>query len=91
MTEQVAGQEYSAEQFKRSEAVQDLGREVSGLWHNFGYDLTRKNNLCLIEDGTVIYAMGNSVVFESTTDGSRKYLDGLDVGGVGCVTVHPKK
>ena len=72
--------DYTAENFKRTEAVQDLGRETSSLYHNFGYDLTRKNNLCLIEDGTVIYAMGNNVVFESTSDGSRKYLLGLDDG-----------
>ena len=83
--------DYTAEDFKRTEAVQDLGRETSSLYHNFGYDLTRKNNLCLIEDGTVIYAMGNNVVFESTSDGSRKYLLGLDDGGVGCVAVHPNR
>jgi WD40 repeat protein len=82
---------YTAEGFKRGDAVQDLGRETSALYHNFGYDLTKKNNLSMIEVKTAIYALGNNVVFENITTGTRKYLQGLDDGGVGCIAVHPEK
>ena len=82
---------YTPEAFTRDQAVHDLGRETSALYHNFGYDLTRKNNLQLIQDNIVIYSLGNSVVFEDFQLNTRKYLLGLDDGGVGCVAVHPSK
>ena len=82
---------YTPSAFEREEAVHDLGRETSALYHNFGYDLTRKNNLSLIEDNISIYALGNSVVFENFELNTRKYLLGLDDGGVGCVSVHPTR
>ena len=76
---------------RRPQAVPDLGRESSAFFHNFGTDLTRKNNLNLIAPNIVIYGLGNSVVFEDLRDGSRENLLGLDEGGVGCVAVHPSK
>ena len=39
----------------------------------------------------MIYSLGNSVVFEDFQLNTRKYLLGLDDGGVGCVAVHPSK
>ena len=82
---------YNVAQLKRPQAVADLGRDCSALFHNFGADFTRKNNLQLIEQSVVIYALGNTVVFENIEDNTKKYLLGLDDGGVGCVAVHPSK
>jgi WD40 repeat protein len=77
------------EQLRRPQAVPDLGRETSAFFHNFGTDLTRKSNLHLIAPNIIVYALGNSVVFEDITNGTRQHLLGLDEGGVGCVAVHP--
>ena len=83
--------EYDVNQLRRPQAVADLGRETSSLYHNFGTDLTRKNNLCLIESGVIMYVVGNTVVIHELSTGITKTILGLDDGGVGCVAVHPSK
>eukprot|EP00605_Chrysophyceae_sp_TOSAG23-4_P000185 GSChrysophyteH1.ASY1.ANO1.219.1 assembled CDS len=82
---------YNLAMMKRPQAVADLGRECSSLFHNFGVDFTRKNNLCQIEQNVIIYALGNAVIFENFVEKTKKYLLGLDDGGVGCIVVHPSK
>jgi len=83
--------EYEIDALRRPQAVADLGREMSALFHNFGADLTRKNNLCMIENGVLMYALGNTVVIEDVVAGTSKTVLGLDEGGVGCVAAHPSK
>ena len=82
---------YAVESLRRPQAVTDLGRASSALYHTFGLDALRKKNLDLIDERTVVYAVGNAVVFEELGTQLKRYLLGLDEGGVGCVTVHPTK
>ena len=76
---------------RRPQALPDLGRDSSALYHTFGLETQRKKNLHLIEDRKLVYAAGNSVVFEDLETRVKTYLLGLDEGGVGCVAVHPCK
>lgn len=82
---------YAVESLRRPQAVADLGRASSALYHTFGLDALRKKNLDLIDERTIVYAVGNAVVFEELGTQLKRYLLGLDEGGVGCVTVHPTK
>ena len=81
----------SVVKYRRPEAIADLGRSTSALFHIFGTDLARKSNFALIEDEIAVYAVGNSLVFENLVNGFKSYLMGLDDGGVGCVAVHPSR
>lgn len=84
------GKPYAIEELRRAQSVSDVGREVSQLFHTYGLDVQRKKNLHLIDAGkTLVYAAGNAVVFENVESGAKRYLLGLDEGGVGCVTIHP--
>lgn len=84
------GKPYVSEQLRRPQSVSDVGREVSQLFHTYGLDVQRKKNLHLIDAGkTLVYAAGNAVVFEDVESGAKRYLLGLDEGGVGCVSIHP--
>lgn len=80
---------YTVEELRRPQSVADIGRESSALYHTFGLDTLRKKNLQLISERTIVYAVGNAVVFEDLDTKIKKYLLGLDEGGVGCVAVHP--
>lgn len=72
-------------------SVSDLGKEYIALHHVFGADVTRRNNIALIENHRIIYALGNVVVFEDIATGTKEYLLSVDEGGVGCVAVHPSR
>ena len=71
--------------------VADLGRECLALHHTFGVDTTKRGNLYMIENEKIIYATSNAVVFEDVKSGTKKFLMGIDEGGVGCVAVHPSR
>lgn len=82
---------YEMEKIRRPQSVTEVGRECAALYHTFGCDLSRKGNLAIIEDNTIIYATGSSVVFENILGREKRYLMALDEGGVGCVAVHPSR
>jgi cilia- and flagella-associated protein 44 len=86
-----ADDKHALTSYVREETVSDLGRETTSLFHNFGSDITRRDNISLIDDDTIVYPVGNTVVFEELSTGNKRYLLGLDDGGVGCVAVHPSK
>ena len=84
---------YEAKDLREPEHVADLGRECSALHHIIGSDITKKGNIHLITDDIFIHARGNSITFESIvkTNADKKYLLGIDDGGIGCIAVHPSR
>eukprot|EP01041_Mallomonas_annulata_P002802 gene2802-5517_t len=82
---------YEVTKLRRPQCVSELGRECTALHHVFGADLSRKGNLAFINKNVLIYATGNSVVFEDIVLKTKRYLLALDDAGVGCVTVHPSR
>lgn len=72
-------------------SVCDLGKDYVALHHVFGADISRRNNISLIENHRLVYALGNVVVFEDIATGNKEYLLSIDEGGVGCVAVHPSR
>ncbi|KAG2482730.1 hypothetical protein HYH03_018361 [Edaphochlamys debaryana] len=56
-----------------------------------GLDTHRHHNALLIDEDTLVSAIGSHVVLLSLSTGQRRYLRGLDGGGVGAVAVHPSR
>lgn len=82
---------YLPETLRPPQSVADLGRECLALHHVFGNDNSKRGNLHIIEDDVVVYATSSSVIFENLVSSSKRYLLGVDEGGVGCVAVHPSR
>lgn len=82
---------YDPSTIRRPESVADVGRDVLSLHHVYGYDLSRRGNLHMIEDDRVIYATSSAVVLENIVSGKKDFILGIDDNGVGCVVVHPSK
>ncbi len=87
----MSAQVYDRRALRRPQSVADIGRELSSLYHVFGVDVVKRGNLTLIEPEVVVYAVGNTVIFENIISKSRQYLRGEEDDGVGCVAVHPSK
>lgn len=71
--------------------VYEIAREAVGLLGVYGLDSHKRHNLHFIEDGVIVYASGNAVVFENIFSGSKSYLLGMNEEAVGCVAVHPSR
>ncbi|EFJ51830.1 hypothetical protein VOLCADRAFT_103323 [Volvox carteri f. nagariensis] len=56
-----------------------------------GMDTHRHNNALLLDEDTLVTCIGSHVVFVSLNTSHRRYLRGLDGGGVGAVAVHPSR
>ena len=85
------GEPYVSQSLRRPVSVADIGSEGTALYQILGTDLSRRGNVALIEDGLLIYACGNAVIFEDVNKGVKDYLLCIDDGGVGCVAVHPSR
>ena len=83
--------EYKLTSLRKPEHVADMGRDALELHHVFGIDVSRRDNLAFIRDDTIIYANGNSVIFQNIYFPKKNYLLALDEGGVGCIGVHPQR
>lgn len=84
-------QSYQIPTLRPPQHVADIGRDSSALYHIFGNDMTRRNNLHFIDDDVIIYASAAAIVFQNTSTGKKDYLLSIDDGGVGCVAVHPSR
>ena len=82
---------YSLKHLRTAEAVGDIGRGATSVYHTFGYDIAKRGNISFIEEDVIVYTASNFVIFENTLSGTRQYLRGVEDCGVGCVTVHPSK
>lgn len=71
--------------------IADIGREGIGLQGLCGSDNIKRGNLAFIDEDTVIFVTGNAVIFQNIYSDERKYLMGIDEGGVGCIAVHPSR
>ena len=77
------------------EVVVDDGPEVTGhitkdslsLSHSLGYDCTRRNNLHVVDENTLLYASGNLLHFLNCGSGELRFL--RTIGGVTALQVHP--
>ncbi|KAM4795585.1 cilia- and flagella-associated protein 44 [Rhinophrynus dorsalis] len=68
-----------------------IPNDVLHLLHSFGYDCTKRANLHLLDDQTLLYVAGTLSVILSVKTQEQKYLRSSSGGGVGAVTVHPSK
>jgi hypothetical protein len=82
---------YDPSSLRKPEYVGDIGREAIGLYHVFGHDVGRRNNLHLIEDDRIIYASSSAVILEDLKSGKKDYILAVDENGIGCVVVHPSR
>lgn len=69
--------------------VNELPQDVAMLHVALGIDLSRHDNLHLIEPHILVYTLGNVVVFFNTLTLARTFVQGIDSRGVGCVGIHP--
>ena len=58
------------------------------LSHSLGYDCTRRNNLHVLDEKTLLYASGNLLHFLDIETGELRFL--RTVGGITAIQVHPK-
>ncbi|GIM11863.1 hypothetical protein Vretimale_15319 [Volvox reticuliferus] len=75
-------------------AEEDLGAPEDNraqLLVVLGLDTHRHNNALVIDDDTLVTCVGSHLVFVSLSSDRRRYLRGLDGGGVGAVAVHPSR
>jgi hypothetical protein len=82
---------YDSSSLRPPLSVAEIGRDVLGLHHIYGYDSSRKGNLHFIEDDRIIFVDGSTVVLEHIHDGSREFLLHVSECGAACVAVHPSK
>ncbi|XP_055500679.1 cilia- and flagella-associated protein 44-like [Leucoraja erinacea] len=59
------------------------------LIHSFGYDSTRRANLQLIGEQTIMFVAGNLVNFMDIRTKGQQYIRSNSGGGIGIVMVHP--
>ena len=71
--------------------VCDVGNSRIALHYVFGTDISRRNNIILVEDHRIAYVSGNAVIFEDIVTHEKEYLMSIDEGGVGCVAIHPSR
>ena len=59
------------------------------LSHSLGYDCTRRNNLHVLDENTLLYASGNLLHFLDIETGNLRFL--RTSGGITALQVHPKE
>lgn len=83
--------EYSTLSLRPPVCIADIGRDLVGFQHVYGYDSSRKGNIHFIEDDKIIFVAGSTVVLEHIHDGSREFLLDVSECGAACVAVHPSR
>ncbi|XP_053313360.1 cilia- and flagella-associated protein 44 [Spea bombifrons] len=68
-----------------------IPNNVLQLLHSFGYDCTRRANLHLLDDQTLLYVAGTACVILALKPQGQRYLRSSSGGGVGAIAVHPSK
>ncbi|CAL8106722.1 unnamed protein product [Calicophoron daubneyi] len=61
------------------------------LYHSFGFDALRMENLELLDSETVCYVVGNYLEICNLTTDEKRYLRTLSGVGIGAFAVHPLK
>ncbi|OCT93590.1 cilia- and flagella-associated protein 44 [Xenopus laevis] len=64
---------------------------VLQLLHSFGYDCTKRANLHLLDNQTLLYVAGPTCIILSVKTQEQRYVRSSSGAGIGAVTVHPSK
>ncbi|XP_060551905.1 LOW QUALITY PROTEIN: cilia- and flagella-associated protein 44-like [Ruditapes philippinarum] len=72
-------------------AESGLPEDLLTLQHSFGYDCTKRGNLHLLNEKTVVFAAGNLVQIVDLLTKEQTFIRSTSGGGIGAITVHPSK
>jgi len=59
------------------------------LKHSFGWETQKRNNLHRVGDNKLLTSAGNALLMLDLDSKEQEFLLGIDVGGIGAITVHP--
>ena len=59
------------------------------LKHSFGWETQKRNNLHRLGDNKLLSSAGNSLLLLDLDTLEQQFLLGIDMGGIGAITVHP--
>ena len=79
------------ESFKPDLAENMIPSEGVQLKNILSMESTKRNNLFLMDQSTLLTSAGNNVVLLDIETGEARYMAGLDGGGVGAVCPHPDR
>lgn len=68
----------------------ELPRDKQALYHIFGMDSSRLDAI-MLNEYEILYIAGNAVIQFHTLNKRRKYIIGIDGGGIGCMVLHPDR
>jgi len=69
----------------------ELSRGNAALFHSFGLDCARRNNLCYIHSNLCLFLSANALVLLDLSTMKKQYIFGIDGAGVGAFCVHPTR
>ncbi|XP_029434317.1 cilia- and flagella-associated protein 44 isoform X2 [Rhinatrema bivittatum] len=75
----------------RSSVTEDSGIPIDLLHfiHSFGYDCTKRANLQLLDEQTLMYIAGNIIIILNMKTKEQRYLRSCSGGGIAIAKVHP--
>uniref|UniRef100_A0A7S2NUH5 EML-like first beta-propeller domain-containing protein n=1 Tax=Leptocylindrus danicus TaxID=163516 RepID=A0A7S2NUH5_9STRA len=65
----------------------ELPQDLHALYHIFGMDSSR-TDVIMLNEFEILYTAGNAVIQFNTLTKRRKYVIGIDGGGIGCIRLH---
>ncbi|XP_075710812.1 cilia- and flagella-associated protein 44 isoform X1 [Rhinoderma darwinii] len=68
-----------------------IPRGVLHLLHSFGYDCTKRANLQLLDEQTLLYVAGTTAIILGLKTQEQRYLRSSSGRGIGAVAVHPSR
>ncbi|KAL4229263.1 hypothetical protein ACF0H5_012303 [Mactra antiquata] len=68
-----------------------LPEDMLTLQKSFGYDCTKRANLHLLNERTVVFAAGNMVLILDLQTKDQTFIRSTSGGGIGAITVHPSR
>ncbi|XP_031554688.1 cilia- and flagella-associated protein 44-like isoform X2 [Actinia tenebrosa] len=72
----------------RTEGIPD---QLITLHHSFGYECTRRSNLHVMDEDTVLFSAGNVVQLLNIKTQEQSYFRTTGGGGIGAIAVHPSR
>ena len=82
---------YDQNNLRKRPEGDEMPRTAVSVYHSFGFESTKRNNLHYIAPDVVVFTVGNEVQTLHLVTGAQTYLHGVDGKGVGMVCVHPSK
>ncbi|GAB1602868.1 cilia- and flagella-associated protein 44-like [Argonauta hians] len=68
-----------------------LPQNMLQLKYSLGYDCTRRSNLCLIDNDTLMFATGNLLTIINIKTRERNFIMSTSVGGISAIQMHPSR